>query len=234
MLLGVGGGVVEQEQRIELLQGLLGHLAAHLLGLVHNDDGAVCGDDVDWTAGAELIPLGEDNTRCRVTLAALHVLVLVHGRGERLGVDDHDVDATVRGEAVQLVQVGTGVDEEAGLLAVQLMEVLGGDLEGLLHTLADGDGRHHHDELRPSVALVQLEHGLDVDIGLARAGLHLHVQRAAPLALDQTVRQTDVVLRLNLTDIVEQLSVSELKALVQPAGIVHLVEHGSLRRLHHR
>ncbi len=34
-------------------------------------------------------------------------------------------------------------------------------------------GWYHHDKLAPAVVLVQLEHGLDVGVGLAHAGLHL-------------------------------------------------------------
>ena len=193
VLLGVGGGVIQHEQRVELFQRPLGHLAAHLLRLIHDDDRPVGGDHVDGPAAAEFIPLGVDDTRCGVALAALHVLLFVHGHSEVLHVDDHHVDAAVRGEAVQLVQVGAGVDEEPRLFVVQLHEVILSDFKGLLHALANGDGRHHDDELRPAVSLVQLEHGLDVDIGLARAGLHLHVQAAPPLALHQAVRQANVV-----------------------------------------
>jgi len=41
---------------------------------------------------------------------------------------------------------------------------------------ANGDRRDHDDELRPAIALVHLENGLDVSIGLARACLHLDVE----------------------------------------------------------
>jgi hypothetical protein len=50
------------------------------------------------------------------------------------------------------------------------------DLEGLQDAFADGDAGHHHDELAPAVFPVQLEHRLDVAVGLAGAGLHLDVE----------------------------------------------------------
>ncbi len=51
--------------------------------------------------------------------------------------------------------------------------------ETLLHALADGDARHHDDELAPAVAAVQFVHRLDVGVGLARTRLHLYGQRKA-------------------------------------------------------
>lgn len=53
-----------------------------------------------------------------------------------------------------------------------------GVLEALVDALTDGHARHHDDELRPAVEAVQLEHRLRVDLGLARAGLHLHIELA--------------------------------------------------------
>ena len=74
------------------------------------------------------------------------------------------------------------------------------------HALADGDGRHHDDELAPAVALVQLEHRLDVDVGLARARLHLHVERTrAKIGLCQSVGHVNVVPHLNPPDVREDL-----------------------------
>ena len=102
--------------------------------------------------------------------------VIGAARVERLDVDHHHVDAGVRGKALQLVQALGVVDEEPRLLAVAFGEVVGRDLQRLVDPFADGDRWHHDDELRPTVALVQLENGLDVTVGLARAGLHLDVE----------------------------------------------------------
>ncbi len=133
---------------------------------------------------------------------------------------DHHIDAAVGGEAVQLVEIRAGIDEEPGLLAVVLHEMILRDLEGFLHAFADGDGRHHDDELAPAIALVQLEHRLDVHIGFARAGFHLHIQTAAALALHQYAGLADVVFRLDGANIVEQLAVGEDEVFVEKAGIV--------------
>ena len=59
---------------------------------------------------------------------------------------------------------------------VLLQKVIRSVLEGLGHALPDSDAGDHHDELAPAVALVQLEHRLDVTVGLAGARLHLDVE----------------------------------------------------------
>ena len=80
-------------------------------------------------------------------------------------------------------KVGAVVNEIAGFLAVEFHEMLLQHGEALIDAFADGDAGHHHDELRPAEAFVHLEHGLDIDVGLARARLHLHIQRAGTEAV---------------------------------------------------
>ena len=65
--------------------------------------------------------------------------------------------------------------------------MIGSDLKRLLYTLTDGNARNNNDEFAPTIPLVQLEHGLDVNIGLARTGLHLNVQRASTQRGNQLV-----------------------------------------------
>ena len=48
---------------------------------------------------------------------------------------------------------------------------------------ADGHAGHDDDELLEAVALGQLEDGAQVDVGLARAGLHLHGEVGAAAGL---------------------------------------------------
>ena len=86
-MLGMGSRVVEGEQRIEVLQCLLRHIAAHLLRLVQNNDRTVCLDNIDWAARAEFIPLGVDDA------GFLALAVLFQRGGKRLRVDDHHIDA---------------------------------------------------------------------------------------------------------------------------------------------
>ena len=87
VMLGVGSRVVEGEQRIEVLQCLLRHIAAHLLRLVQNNDRTVRLDNIDRSAGTELIPFGVDDA------GFLTLAVLFQRGGKRLRVDDHHIDA---------------------------------------------------------------------------------------------------------------------------------------------
>ena len=79
--------------------------------------------------------------------------------------------------------------------------------EARINALTDGDAGHHHDELRPAEAFVHLEHGLDIDVGLARARLYLHIQRAGTEAVGgrQGLAQRNVVLHLLMVDVLQQL-----------------------------
>ena len=217
-------GVVEREKRIEGLQRLLRHVAAHLLRLVHDDDRAICGNDVNRAAALKLVALRVDDARF------LAPAILFQRSGEGLRVDNHHIDAAVGRKAVQLVQVGAGIDEEPRLFPVMLHEMVNGDLEGLLHALANGDGRHDHDELAPAIALVQLEHGLDVDIRLARSGFHFHVQRTASQPLRKGSGLINLVVLLHVADVFQQLFVGQLQHFVQIAGIVYFIHRNLIRR----
>ena len=216
VLLGVGCGVVQTEEGIEPLQRLLGGgtLLAHLLGFVQNEDGPVGGNDIDGPTGAEFVPFGIDDP------GFLALAVLFQGGGEGLGVDDHHIDAGAGGEIVQLIQIGAVVDKETGLLVVVLHEVVSGNLEGFLDTFPDGDAGDDYDELAPAVPLVQLEHGLDVDIGLAGAGFHLNVQRTAAQILHQSGRLLDVAGVLDGLNVPQELIVGQTNGFVFIAGVV--------------
>jgi hypothetical protein len=99
--------------------------------------------------------------------------------------------------------------KKRAFLAVAFQKVLGGDLQRLVHALADGDAGHHDDELAPAMALVQLEHALDVAVGLAGAGFHLYVEveRAAGLLVaDKRNGQRQVLTALHRLDVFQKLS----------------------------
>ena len=68
-------------------------------------------------------------------------------------------------------------------------------LKGLINALADGNARHDHNELAPTVVLVQFVHGLNVGIGLADAGFHLNGQIVASF---QLFRRLDLIGTLHL------------------------------------
>ena len=177
MLYLVRGGIVQREQWFEQAYARLRGLAAHLLRLVQDHDRMARTDHVDRAARAEIVTFREDDSRVLATP------VLLHGRVERLHVDDHHLDVRGLGELVQPVQIRRVVDEGVQFLPIALVAVAAGRVEIVAchvqrfgDALADGDGRDHDDELRPAIPAVQFEHGLRVHERFARAGLHLHVQ----------------------------------------------------------
>ena len=196
----VGGGIVETRDGTETGDADLGGIAAHLLRLVQDDDGVVGGDHVDGATARELVALGIHDA------GLLGAPALLHGRVERLHVDDHDVDIGTRREPVDVAQASAVVDKVADGLAVLLKKVLLGILERLVDALADGDGRHHDDELGPAIEAVELEHGLGIDVGLARARLHLHVEVYRGGASSKRRRLDDAIAALHLVNVLEQRS----------------------------
>ena len=213
VMLCVGGRIVEREQRVKVFQRLLCNIAAHLLRLVQDDDRAVCFDNINRAAGAELVPFGIDDTRL------FAASVLLQRGGERLRVDNHHIDAGIGGKVVELVQVGAVINEETRLLAVILHKMVGGDFKGLFHALTDRNRGNDHNKLAPAVFLVQLEHSFDVDIGFAGAGFHLNVQAAASHVIYQLRGELDVVLALQGVDILQKLIIRKRHNLVFITGI---------------
>ena len=192
--------IVEARDGAEAGDARLGGPAAHLLRLVQDDDGVVGGDHIDRATACELVALGIHDA------GLLGASALLHGRVERLHVDDHDVDIGTRREAVDIAQTTAVVDKVADGLAVLFKKVLLGILERFVDALADGDGRHHDDELGPAIETVELEHGLGVNVSLARARLHLHVKVYRGGASSKRRRLDDAIAALNLVNVLEQRS----------------------------
>lgn len=119
----VRGGVVQREQRPEQADAGLRGLATHLLRLVQDHDRPGRADHVDGAAGAETVAFREDDPR------VLTAPVLLHGRVERLHVDDHHLDVGGLGELVQSGQVRRIVDEGVQFLPVSLVAVAAGRVE---------------------------------------------------------------------------------------------------------
>jgi len=179
----MSGGVAQRQQRIKLFQAFLCLLALDRLRLV-NDQNRVClCDNVDWAAGAELVQLHVNASR-----------ILTSGV-ECLRVDDHDIDGAVRRKAVNFRKLCRVVDEEPDLLTVFLREMFLRHLKRLIDALADGNARHDHDELAPTIVLVQLIHGLDVGISLTNTCFHLNGQIVATF---QLIRWLDLICALYL------------------------------------
>ena len=162
--------IIEHKERMEVTQSFLRGCTLHLLRLVHDDDGAVGCDHVNRLARVEVVPEAIDDTGFLVFCA------LLQRRVESLRVDNHHVDVGITAVAVYLLQVATVVDEVAGLFAIFLHEVVFEHGKTLRHTFTNGNAGHHHDKLCPAVALVQLKHSLDVNVGLTRTCFHLYVK----------------------------------------------------------
>ena len=213
----VGCGIAQRQQRAKLLQPFLGLLALDRLRLVNNQDWIRLCDNINRAAGTKLVQF-HVNAPC----------ILPFGI-ERLRVDNHDIDGTIRCKAVNFRELGRIVDEKPNFLAVFLRKMLLRHLKGLINAFADGNARHDHNELAPTVVLVQLIHGLDVGIGLADTGFHLNRQ---VIAAFQLVRRFDLIGALHLLQMLQNQLVGKLRhnALVSPAGEVCLFGDGYLRK----
>ncbi len=193
MVFLVCGGVVQAEERPELLQPFLRGVASHFLRFVQDNDGMVRRDDVNRPPGAEGVQFRADAAG-----------VLAAGV-ERLDIDDHYLNVRALAEMIDLRQVFGIVHEEPRFPAVILHEVVFHGLKAPAHAFTDGNVRHDDNELAPPVLLVQLKQRLDVHIGLAGACFHFDIDRAVPQPAGQFVRRLDVVSCLNPVDIFKNL-----------------------------
>ena len=162
---------LEQRQSLTRLVALI-H-AQHTLRLIDDHDRVTLAEHIDRTAAAKLITLVEDYA-CRLVSPCALTLLLVHRRVEGLRVDNHHVHTGIAGKGINLRELLGVIDEVLHALAVVFPgKVLLHTLKALQHTFAYGDAGDHHHELCPAVTLVQLIHGLDIGIGLARTRFHL-------------------------------------------------------------
>ena len=79
--------------------------------------------DVNWFSGSKFITLGVDDT------GFFAVSVFFEGGGKGLGVDNHNVDFSARGEFIEVCEVCAAVDEEACFFMVVFHEVVSSDFE---------------------------------------------------------------------------------------------------------
>ena len=225
VLFCVGCRIVQREKGVKPFQRFLGGriFFAHLLRLVQNQDRPVGGNDVNGPSGAKFVPFGINDTRGSITLATFHILLFIHGRSKRLRIDNHHIDAGIAGEGVKLIQIAAVVNEEPGFLAVVLHKMVSSNLKSLFNALTDCNTRHNHNKLTPAVASVQLEHGFDIYIGLAGAGLHLHIQRHPAKGSHQRVRLMDIALLLQIADVLKQLGIGQLECFVFISDFGHQI-----------
>lgn len=121
----MGSRVAQGDHRVELFHPLFGLLALHRLRFINNQDRVRLCNNVNGPTGTELVQL-------HINTAGLFAFGI-----ERLRIDDHDIDGTIRGKAVNFRQLCGVVDKEADLLAVLFCKVILCDLKRFIHTLTD-------------------------------------------------------------------------------------------------
>ena len=164
MLVHVGRGIAQRAEWIHRIQSLFAtplEATIHTLGFVHDDDGPSRLDQV----------YGLFTTGLLAVLVEVVDVLLVDGAH----CHHHDLDVRVGGEVAHLPEL-VGVVEEVveGHPGVEPLEVILGDLQGLVDAFLDRHRRHHDDELAEAIAFVQLEDAAQIDVGLTGAGFHLH------------------------------------------------------------
>ena len=221
MLVFVRSRIVQGKQRVEVFQRILRCGSAHLLRFVEDQNGPVGSDDIYRLSAAEVVQFFTDSAGVRTTGV------------ECLNVDNHNIDTRAGAEIVQLRQVLAVVNEEPCLFAVVFHEVVFGDLEGLIDTLADCNGRNYHNEFAPAVAFVQLKNGLDVNVGLAGSGLHFHIEAACAEVAEQPLGLLDVVPALHVLDVQENLVAVQLQAgIFKTDGVVLCISKTEITEVH--
>ena len=98
--------------------------------------------------------------------------------------------------------------------------MVGGNFKGFFHALSDSDGRNNNNELTPAVFFIQLEHRLDINIGLTGTSLHFNIKAAPAQIFHKIWRLFDVVLALYLLNIHQQLIVRQFYHFVFIADII--------------
>ena len=138
----MGGGVVQAEQRIKLFQAFLCRLASHFLRLVQDDDRTVRFDDIDWSAGAEIIQFCADPSCIFATGI------------ECLDVNNHDVDVCTLAVIIDIRQLFGVIHKWSNNLAIIRLEVLPHGFEALLNALTNRNTRNNDNELTPAIQFI--------------------------------------------------------------------------------
>ena len=110
------------------------------------------------------------------------------------------------------------------------------DFERFRNAFANGNARHHDDELRPAVARIELEHGLGIHVRFARACFHFHVKFHCAQIMMQLLRKNHSVLSLHLLHVGKKLfgaqaqrRVTKARAIVRRNPVICLDSaHGGL------
>ena len=222
MVFDVRRGVAENGERGQGGDGLF-RLRRRIDGLrlVDDDDGARAGDELDGLAAVQPVVGAMDDVR------------FVFGGGvseaatECIDVDDHDLHGVARGKRADFVELRAVVDERiVGQVVVEVREMVAGDLDGLPDALLDGEVRHDDDKFREAVGLVEIENGSQVNVRLARAGLHLNIEVHA---VRQLLGGREAVFHLDAAQIFEDVCLGELEAVADALRRLVDARHGELR-----
>jgi len=195
VLVHVRSGIAQGAERIHGIERCLtgaGQAAVDALRFVHDDDRPRRLDQVDGLFTAGLLA---------VLVEVVHILLVDRADGHH-----HDLDLRAGGEVTHLTELG-GVIEEIveGHTGIEPLEVLLGNLQGLVHAFLDRHGGDHNHELRESITLVQLEDRTQVDVSLAGAGLHFHGEVAG----GERARWRQAVAELDIVEILEKLVIEQ-------------------------
>ncbi len=147
---------------MKLFQILLCLFPLHRLRLIDDQDRVRLRNDIDRSA--------------RTKFVRLHVNPsgILPPCVERLGIDDHNIDRTVRGKTVNLCQTGRIIDKEPYLFAIFLCKMLLSHLQGSIYPFTDRNARDNDYEFAPPVSPVQLIHRLNISVRLSDPRLHLN------------------------------------------------------------
>src|SRR6266496_5676752 len=132
----------------------------------------LCGSStirIGWVA--RMRSIGFSSPVFSLSLERLIDILFVDGSNR----DHHNLYVRACGEVPNLAEL-RGVIREVleWRVPVKAAEVILGNLEGLIDAFLDGDRGNDDDELRKAVAPVQLEDRAQIDVGFARARLHLY------------------------------------------------------------
>ena len=125
---------------------------------------------------------------------------------ERLNVHHHQLHLVAGGELPQLRHLRRVIDPRVQRrVAVERLEMLLRQRNRVQHALANGHARHDDDELLPTVTRVEFKQRPQINVGLARARLHLHGEVQAR----QFLVRLNFVLRLNPSDVAQNRLVAQ-------------------------
>ena len=207
MLNFMRGGIVDDKKRLELLQRFLCRrlCISHSLRFIKNQNRSVGGNHVNRAAACEFITFGIDNAGGFISFSAFDILVFIQRRIESLSVDNHCVYVRTRWKLVNHVQTLWIVDEEADFLSVMLHKVFLSIFKTLVNALADCDRRNYDNEFAPTVSLVQLVHGLCVNIGLTSSCFHFNIKTRFSCGMFNLLWADNKIIILNFMNVVQKL-----------------------------